>query len=68
MYDFIICCIATLINKMTGNGSLSLYLTMLTVKDTEKEAFGKHCWKRRKCWIPACSPSPTMFSTLWQTA
>ena len=69
MYDFIICYIATLINKMTsGNGSLSLYLTMPTFKDTEKEAFGKHCWKRRKCWYPAFSAFPTMFSTLWQTA
>ena len=23
---------------------------------------GKHCGKRRKCWLPACSPCPTMFS------
>ena len=24
---------------------------------------GKHCWGRpRKCWIPAFSPNPTMFS------
>ena len=38
-----------------GNGSLSFYLTMATVKDTEKEAFGKHCWKRGKWWIPAIS-------------
>ena len=22
----------------------------------------KHCWKRRKCWLPAFSPYPTMFS------
>ena len=22
----------------------------------------KHCGKRRKCWLPAFSPSPTMFS------
>ena len=22
----------------------------------------KHCWKRRKCWLPAFSPFPTMFS------
>ena len=65
MYDFTIYYITTLINKMTsGNGSLSLYLTMATVKDTEKETFGKHCWKRRKCWIPAFSPFPMMLSTL----
>ena len=23
---------------------------------------GKHCWERRKCWLPAFSPFPTMFS------
>ena len=23
---------------------------------------GKHCEKRRKCWLPAFSPFPTMFS------
>ena len=22
----------------------------------------KHLWKRRKCWLPAFSPFPTMFS------
>ena len=22
----------------------------------------KHCGKRRKCWLPAFSPFPTMFS------
>ena len=65
MYDFTICYIATLINKMTsGNGSLSPYRTMATVKATEKEVFGKHSWKRRKRWIPAISPFPTMLSTL----
>ena len=26
----------------------------------------KHCGKRRKCWLPALSPFPTMFSTLSQ--
>ena len=31
---------------------------------TEKENFGKHCRKRRKCWQPAFSPFHTMFSTL----
>ena len=23
---------------------------------------GKCCWKRRKCWLPAFSPFPTVFS------
>ena len=29
----------------------------------ENEAFFKHCEKRRKCWQPAFSLFPTMFST-----
>ena len=28
----------------------------------------KHCGKRRKCWLPAFSPCPTMFSTLSWTS
>ena len=49
MYDFNICYITTLVNEMTsGNGSLSLYLTMATVKDTEKEAFGKALLEKEK--------------------
>ena len=34
---------------------------------SRKEAFSKHCGKRRKCWSPAFSPFPTMFSTLSKT-
>ena len=68
MYGFTTCYLATRINTMTsGNGSLSLYLTIATVKDNEKKDFGKHCSKRRKCWIPAFSPFPTMLSILAQT-
>ena len=68
MYGFTTCYLATRINIMTsGNGSLSLYLTIATVKDNEKEDFGKHCWKRTKCWILAFSPFQTMFSILAQT-
>ena len=60
--------LATRINTMAiGNGSLSLCLTIATIKNNEKEDFGKHCWKRRKCWIPAFSPFPTMLSILAQT-
>ena len=33
----------------------------------KKKAFWKHCGKRRKCWSPAFSPFPTMFSTLPKT-
>ena len=25
----------------------------------------KLCWKRRKCWLPAFSPFPTMFSKVF---
>ena len=46
MYGFTTCYLATWINTMTsGNGLLSLYLTIVTVKDNEKKDFGKHCWK-----------------------
>ena len=34
-----------------------------TFNDLEKESFLKLCGKRRKCWWPAFSPFPTMFST-----
>ena len=40
------------------------YQTIPNVKDPEEEAFGKHCGKRRKCWLPAFSPFSTMYSTL----
>ena len=30
----------------------------------KEESFGKHCGKRRKCWLPAFSPFPTVFSTI----
>ena len=35
--------------------------------DAEEEGFRKHCGKRRKCWQPAFSPFPTMFSNLQGT-
>ena len=38
-----------------------------TFNDSEKKVFWKHCGKRRKCWIPAFSSFPTMFSTLSKT-
>ena len=47
--------------------ALTLYHTISTLNDPEKEAFWKHCGKRRKCWLPAFSPLPTMFSTLSKT-
>ena len=37
---------------------------MLVFNNHKKEGFGKHCGKRRKCWLPAFSPFPTAFSTL----
>ena len=43
---------------------LTLHHTISTFNDPEKEAFRKHCGKRRKYWKPAFSPFPAMFSTL----
>ena len=53
-------------NKSIGlfRNGLTLYHTILTFNDPKKEAFWKHCGKRRKCWKPAFSPFPTMLSTL----
>ena len=42
---------------------LPLYHTIPTFHDPKRGIFWKHCWKRRKCWLTAFSPSPTMFST-----
>ena len=43
---------------------LTLSQTITGFHDPEKEAFRKHCGRRRKCWKPAFSPFSTMFSTL----
>ena len=43
--------------------SLTLYHTIPIFNDPEEVAFRKHCGKRRKCWKPAFSPFPRMFST-----
>ena len=43
---------------------LTLYHTIPTYNDPKEEGFGKHCGKRRKCWQPAFSPFPTVFSSL----
>ena len=48
--------------KQYGFNSFTLYHTIPTFNDPEKEAFRKHYEKRRKCWKPAC-PFPTIFST-----
>ena len=50
------------LNGVSGNG-LTLSHTIPTFNDPEKKAFRKYCGKRRKCWLPAFSPFPTMFST-----
>ena len=31
-------------------GCLTLYDTILTLNDPEKEVYCEHCGKRRKCW------------------
>ena len=46
---------------------LTLYHTIPPFNNPKEEGFGKHCGKRRKCWLPAFSPFPTMFSTLSKT-
>ena len=38
--------------------------TIPTFNDFDKEAFWKHCEKKRKCFSQAFSPFPTMFSTI----
>ena len=47
--------------------NLTHYHTIPTFNAPEKEAFRKHCGKRRKCWLSAFSPFLTMFSTLHKT-
>ena len=42
----------------------TLYHTIPTFNNPDKESFCKHCGKRRKCWLPAFSPFPSMFSTI----
>ena len=42
----------------------TLVTSILFCSNTGNEAFWTHCRKRRKCWKPAFSPSPTTFSTL----
>ena len=39
-----------------------LYHTIPIFNNPKEEGFGKHCGKRRKCWLPAFSPFPTVFS------
>ena len=41
----------------------NFYHTIPTFNDPKEEGFGKHCGKRRKCWLLAFSPFPTVFST-----
>ena len=52
---------------MSYEDALTHYHTIPSFDAPEKEAFRKHCGKRRKCWRPAFSPFPTMFSTLHKT-
>ena len=44
--------------------TLCIYHTNTTFNDPKEEGFEKQCGKRGKCWFPAFSPFPTMFSTL----
>ena len=53
--------------EKTFEKSLPVYHTIPTLNDTGEEAFRKYYGKRRKCWLPAFSPFPTMFSTRLKT-
>ena len=44
--------------------SFNPYHIIPTFNDPKEEAFGKHCGKRGKLWLPAFSPFTTRFSTV----
>ena len=50
--------------RLLPHRSLTLYHTIPTINDPNEKGFGKHWGKRRKCWKPAFSPFPTVFSNL----
>ena len=51
-------------SKILSSGNvLTLCHIIPTMNNPEKESFKKHCAERRKYWLPAFSPFPTMFST-----
>ena len=43
---------------------LTLYHTIPTFNNPIEEGFGKHCGKRKKCWLLAFFLFPPVFSTL----
>ena len=47
-----------------SSNSLTPYNTIPTFNDPKEEDIGKHFGKRRKCWLPAFPPFPTVFSML----
>ena len=53
--------------KILDSSKLIAFANKKKINVTQKLKFkfmngGKHCRKRRKCWFPALSPFPTMFS------
>ena len=50
-------CTASNLGNVHSSGVYDKELTFYP----EKEAFRKHCLKRRKCCLPAIPPFPTMF-------
>ena len=52
---------------MLLHNSLTHFYTMTPFDMSGKDAFSKNCGKRRKCWLPAFSPFPTMFCTRSKT-
>ena len=53
--------------RMAFQKHLTPYQTKQECTDPLEEALRKHCRKRRKCWFPAFSPFPTMFSVQSKT-
>ena len=52
-------------NFKTGPNSKDLQTKYSKCKFKTEILFGmgrKSCWKRRKCWLPAFSPFPAVFS------
>ena len=65
--DIVIKPIHNYLSRWYGKRGLTLYHTIQTFHESEEDAFKKHPKKRRKCWKPAFTPFPTVFSTLLKT-
>ena len=55
-------CPQKLLASSSVRKELTLNHTIPTFNNLGKESFRKHRGKKRKCWLPAFSSFPTMFS------